>query len=324
MKKEIYILIGLVAIFSLVPVLSAKAVTITTLTVTPSNVYGGYISDYNISFVVASSTEIESKIVLTFPDGFNVANAATSTASTTGASVLASSTIAGQVITLQLNGGAVDPTGETAEVNLTGIVNPYTGGSLTITLATLTEAGGAIDSGTSAAFSITPGQTSSSSGDRTAPNSYITSPTAGLTITTGEKYAVKGTAQDAGGSSVQKVEISLDGGNSWSIAEIKSALNNVFSWEYVWQNPAKGEYVIKARATDTVGNLASPSAGVKVTVSAAESAVVPPAVSPEKPITEMTVPELEAKIIEVQQKIVDVLGQLIQLFQQQIQALLPK
>jgi len=326
MKKEIYLLIGLVAIFSLIPVLSAKANDITTLIVTPTNVYGGYVSDYNISFVVASSTEIESKIVLTFPGGFNVANAATSTASTTdgaGDGVLASSTIAGQVITLQLAGNGVDPAGETVEVNLTSIVNPYTGGSPTITVATLTENGGAIDSGTSAAFNITPGiQPLSSSGDRTPPNSYITSPTDGLTIPVGEKYTIKGTAQDAGGSSVQKVEISLDGGNSWFLTEIKGALENVFSWEYVWQNPTKGEYVIKVRATDAVGNIASPSVGVKVTV----AVPVPetPIEVPEKPIIEMTVPELEAKITEIQQKIIDILEQIIQLFQQQIQALLAK
>ena len=126
-----------------------------------------------------------------------------------------------------------------------------------------------------------------------------------------------------GGSTVESVEVSLDKGQSWSIAQ-SSAASGSFSWEYVWENPTAGEYVIQVRATDSRGNRESPSAGVKVTVTSPVSTPVSPAVSPEKPITEMTVQELEAKITEIQQKIIDILGQIIQLFQQQIQALLAK
>ncbi|MEK6858067.1 MAG: Ig-like domain-containing protein, partial [Nanoarchaeota archaeon] len=45
--------------------------------------------------------------------------------------------------------------------------------------------------------------------DTIPPTSKITSPIDGLTISVGEKYAIQGTAQDQGGSTVQKVEVSL-------------------------------------------------------------------------------------------------------------------
>ena len=138
----------------------------------------------------------------------------------------------------------------------------------------------------------------------------------------GKKYVIEGAGTDMGGSTVERVEVSLDEGQSWSIAQ-SSAAGNSFSWEYAWENPTAGEYVIQVRATDSKGNRESPSAGVKVTVSAPAVPEVPVEV-PEKPITEMTVQELEAKITEIQQKIIDILGQIIQLFQQQIQALLAK
>jgi len=325
MKKEIFLLIGLVAIFSLVPVLSARAYTLTDVTVTPSNVYGGYTANHTVSFVVASSTELDAQIRLIFPAEFNVAgaDAATSTdASSTGAGILASSTVSGQEVTLWLADGDVTPAGETIEVQADAIVSPYAGGSFILGVETRTLADEISADASSTPFSIFGGnQEPSLYSDRIAPTSNITSPTDGLTISTGEEYVIQGTAQDEGGSTVQKVEVSLDGGQNWSVTEIKSALANVFSWEYIWQNPTEGEYTIRARATDAVGNIESPLAGVKVTVSVS----VPPTVAPEeKPITEMTVQELEAKIVEVQQKIVDLLQQLIQLLQGEIQKLLAK
>ena len=313
MKKNIFVLIVLMAIFSLVPVLSARAGALTSVTVSLTNVYGGYTAGYTVAFTTATTILTASTTVttFTFPAGFNVAGAATSTIS----GFDGATSISGQVISVTGSGYAAGA----KSVTFTPIVSPSAGGSFTVAIAT-TGDGNAVDSGTSAAFSIFGGQQGQFSlySDSVPPASKITSPAEDLTISVGEKYAIQGTAQDQGGSTVQKVEVSLDGGQNWSIAEIKSALANVFSWEYVWQNPTKGEYIIKVRATDAVGNIESPLSGVRVTI----SIPVPSIPVQEKPITELTAQELETKITEIQQKIVDVLQQLIQLFQQQIQALL--
>ena len=330
MKKEISVLIVLLAIFSLAPVLSARAAgTLDDMTVTSTNVYGGYTASYTINFtnttlILAAST---TKVELTFPAGFNVASAATNT------DIIASRpamdlSISDQVITLGLAATSTDTAASTSiQVIVTNVVSPTAGGSsFTVAVAIKTTnvlVEEAVDSGTSAAFSIFGGRVGGTPlySDAIPPTSKITSPIDGLTISVGEKYVIQGTAQDQGGSTVQKVEVSLDGGQNWSMTEIKSALANVFSWEYVWQNPTKGEYVIKVRATDALGNIESALTGKRVTVSVP---VPPTLLLPEKPITEMTAQELEAKIVEVQQKIVDILTQLIQLFQQQIQTLLAK
>ena len=66
MKKEISILFGLMAIFSLVPVLSARAGALTPVTVSPSNVYGGYNADYTISFTTATTILTASTTKLEF------------------------------------------------------------------------------------------------------------------------------------------------------------------------------------------------------------------------------------------------------------------
>jgi len=316
MKKSIFVLIGLLAIFSFVPVLSARAGAITPVTVSPTNIYGGYTAGYTVDFTTATTILTASTTVttFTFPAGFNVASAATSTISGFDGGL----SISGQVISVTGSGYAAGA----KSVTFTPIVSPSAGGSFTVAIATSGD-GEAVDSGTSAAFSIFGGKVGGTPlySDTIPPTSKITSPIDGLTISVGEKYVIQGTAQDQGGSTVQKVEVSLDGGQNWSMTEIKSALANVFSWEYVWQNPTKGEYVIKVRATDALGNIESALTGKRVTVSVP---VPPTLLLPEKPITEMTAQELEAKIVEVQQKIVDILTQLIQLFQQQIQTLLAK
>ncbi len=326
MKKSIFVLIVLLAIFSLIPVLSARAAALTGVTVSPSNVYGGYAADYTIAFttvttILAAST---TDIVLTFPNGFNVSGAATNTDVIANARTILTKTVGGQEITLGLSATTTDLTASAVSLTLTAIASPTTGGSFTVAVETRDSgytATTTIDGPTNAAFAIYGGRVGGTPlySDTLPPTSKITSPIDGLTISVGEKYVIQGTAQDQGGSTVQKVEVSLDGGQNWSMTEIKSALANVFSWEYVWQNPTKGEYVIKVRATDALGNIESALTGAKVTVSVP---VPPTLLLPEKPITEMTAQELEAKIVEVQQKIVDILTQLIQLFQQQIQALL--
>ena len=89
----------------------------------------------------------------------------------------------------------------------------------------------------------------------------------------------------------------------------------------IWINLPPSSSLFSTEWTVTVLGV-SQFPGVKVTVTSPVPEVLVEV--PEKPITEMTVQELESKITEIQQKIIDILGQIIQLFQQQIQALLAK
>jgi DMSO/TMAO reductase YedYZ molybdopterin-dependent catalytic subunit len=66
---------------------------------------------------------------------------------------------------------------------------------------------------------------------------------------------VRGAAY-AGGAGIEKVEVSVDLGDTWHPAEF-IGLEQPFAWrhwEYLWDVNAGGDYTIMARATDTRGN----------------------------------------------------------------------
>jgi len=154
--------------------------------------------------------------------------------------------------------------------------------------------------------------------DKTAPTSLITDPKDGATILVNETYIIKGDSSDTGGSSVRQVEISFDEGANWLKAEaVEGNKNNGFSWKFIWSKPAAGDYQLITRATDWVGNVETPSSGIKVIVKELE-AEKPPT---EKPISQMTAEELKTKIAKIQQQIIQLLTQLIQLIQSQISQL---
>ena len=117
-------------------------------------------------------------------------------------------------------------------------------------------------------FCTAPTAASGTSGtsDALKPVSTITAPIAGGGIQSGTPYTIKGTSSDTGGSSVKMVEVSIDGGDSWVTATAVTATATGFDWEYVWSTPVVGSYTIKSRATDNVGNIEVPSAGVTATV----------------------------------------------------------
>jgi hypothetical protein len=108
--------------------------------------------------------------------------------------------------------------------------------------------------------------TTGSSVDNTAPSSSITDPTDGARIEPGVDYTIEGTCSDEGGSSVMQVEISLDGGTTWYVTTPGQAVGSGFNWQYLWQNPQEGTYVLKTRATDWVGNTETPGDGITVEV----------------------------------------------------------
>ncbi len=91
------------------------------------------------------------------------------------------------------------------------------------------------------------------------PTSSISSPTGGATLRH-PAVAITGGAADGTGSGVQKVEVSTDGGTTWKPAD------GTILWSYSWTAPENGTYVVKSRATDNVGNVEIPGAGVTVTV----------------------------------------------------------
>ncbi|MDA8414542.1 MAG: chitobiase/beta-hexosaminidase C-terminal domain-containing protein [Desulfobacteraceae bacterium] len=65
----------------------------------------------------------------------------------------------------------------------------------------------------------------------------------------GNSYLIQGNADDGSGSGIQRVEISTDGGLNWVTA------NGTNSWSTTWQLPPPGNYSIKSRAIDAVGNI---------------------------------------------------------------------
>ena len=97
--------------------------------------------------------------------------------------------------------------------------------------------------------------------DRTTPSSAVTAPAASSAINrSSPNYYIVGTATDAG-SGIKGVEVSTNGGASWSPATGTS------SWSYVWTLPvADGPYGIMSRATDSAGNVEPPKPAITLTI----------------------------------------------------------
>ena len=75
-------------------------------------------------------------------------------------------------------------------------------------------------------------------------------------IRANSKYHVRGAAWTAE-AVITKVEISCDDGKSWSEATLNGdATENAWRlWEFEWQPPAPGTYILMARATDSRGRI---------------------------------------------------------------------
>lgn len=330
-KISVLVVLGLAVFFSLtlVSTVQAGAEELTNASTTLTTTYGGREAYYDVSFLIASSTETKAQIHLVFPSGFTMPGAAGASLSTS--SISASLTLAAGEVASQTVSAAGDSLilwiddGTTAGIlasdtlmfrNVGPVKSPHSGVSLQVHVETRTLAGEISDSASATAVTIIsaptelPAQTSKTT--VADPSSKITSPAAGASITAGQDYVIKGTASDVGVYDVSKVEVSLDGGSTWVAADLTKVSASNFTWEYTWTNPVSGSYTIKSRATDKAGNAESPSLGVSVTVSAA---------APEAAPVPTTVSELQAKIAELQQTLISLLQQLIQLLTQQLQSL---
>ena len=87
--------------------------------------------------------------------------------------------------------------------------------------------------------------------DNVAPKSVITTNFTGDLPSIGKSYLISGTASDVLGV-VAGVEISVDGGVTWQIAE------GTTNWNYYWIPGVDGNAVIKTRAFDDFGNVENP------------------------------------------------------------------
>jgi hypothetical protein len=88
------------------------------------------------------------------------------------------------------------------------------------------------------------------SNDQTPPVTAITAPANGGRITQGVGITITGTVNETAGV-VTSVQVSTDGGITWNQA------NGTSNWSYSWTPPANGNYTIKSRGLDDLGNLES-------------------------------------------------------------------
>ena len=119
--------------------------------------------------------------------------------------------------------------------------------------------------------------------DTQAPTSTITSPASGASVASGTPIAISGTAGDIGGGTVATVEVSTDGGTTWSAA------TGTTSWTFAWTPSTQGQAVIRSRATDNSGNREAPSGGVSVTVTPPTPDTTPPTAAITSPTSAATV-----------------------------------
>src|SRR5262245_56160157 len=114
--------------------------------------------------------------------------------------------------------------------------------------------------------------------DNVPPTSTITSPTEGATVLIGKPVAITGTASDAGGGSVVRVEVSVDAGANHSSSSCTKP------WSFNRTPGPPGPRTIKIRSVDTTTNMHKSPAQSHATddapptstiTSPAEGAIVP-------------------------------------------------
>jgi DMSO/TMAO reductase YedYZ molybdopterin-dependent catalytic subunit len=82
--------------------------------------------------------------------------------------------------------------------------------------------------------------------------SIITNPMPGELVPLGT-YRVAGAAW-SGEKEIVRVEISTDGGQTWHEAQLSPRINySWYRWEFRWQPPSAGSYILMSRATNNTG-----------------------------------------------------------------------
>ncbi|MGA3052707.1 MAG: molybdopterin-dependent oxidoreductase [Candidatus Korobacteraceae bacterium] len=90
--------------------------------------------------------------------------------------------------------------------------------------------------------------------NRMPTHSIFVTPEPGEQLRVGQRYALAGVAND-GGSGIQRVEVSKDGGVSWADATLGPDLGRYSwrRWQTEWMPSAKGTYRLMVRATSGAG-----------------------------------------------------------------------
>ncbi|MGC2423133.1 MAG: Ig-like domain-containing protein [Nitrospirota bacterium] len=101
--------------------------------------------------------------------------------------------------------------------------------------------------------------------DTTPPQSSISAP-APDSFFSGNTVQISGTAGDGAGSGVKKIEVSTDGGKTWSEPDSIMHTDGWATWLLSFAPPADGAYSIQSRATDNANNVETPGPGTRFTV----------------------------------------------------------
>jgi hypothetical protein len=120
----------------------------------------------------------------------------------------------------------------------------------------------------------------SQSTDFTAPTATISSPSNGATFSSGATVNFSGSSTDGGGGVVTSVEISTNGGSTWTPATI-TAIDGSISWSYSWSGGANGTHTIRVRGVDDSGNIGNATT-ITITIGSGGD-VTPPTVSSVSP-----------------------------------------
>jgi hypothetical protein len=86
------------------------------------------------------------------------------------------------------------------------------------------------------------------------PKAVLARPGLNEVIPAGKPYRLFGAAW-AGEHAIQKVEVSVDGGKTWTNAKLLAEPKPIqwVLWEYSWTKPSRGRAAIVVRATDASG-----------------------------------------------------------------------
>ncbi len=168
---------------------------------------------------------------------------------------------------------------------------------------------------------VAPRGSASVAADTIAPTTIFTYPASNSTVGTGA-VVIRGTARDTGGSSVQKVEISLDNGTTWNQATITEDEGNNRIWHFDVTNAPVGTMTVKARATDWANNVEANGPTLTFNVSSTGTPITPGEPTIPSLPAGATADEIRTAITAVQQQLIVLIQQLILQLIAQLQAML--
>lgn len=157
------------------------------------------------------------------------------------------------------------------------------------------------------------------------PRSSIIQPVQSQSLLLGSIEIKGASSDDKKVSSIQKVEVSTDGGATWVEAEPMNSNDNYgFTWKYIWNPPKGGIYSIKTRAINWMGNIETPESGIAVTITAPATTTIlttTPAVAAAT-TSAVTAASFAVTPVQIRAQIALIQQQLIVLIQQLIAQLL--